>query len=360
MDLDRQHWNICRAASIATLLLAAACTSVTDSGSGSGSSAGSGSSTTPAKLAWRGVSLAGAEFAHTELPGTYGKQYIYPDPASAAYFASKGMNLMRLPFSWERLQRKLNGPFDSTELGRIKSFVSAVTATGSTVMLDPHNYARYNGKLIGSSDVPFTAFADFWSRLANEFKGNPKIMFGLMNEPHDMVTETWVTAANAGIAAIRATGATNTIAVPGNAWSGAFSWSDSWYGTPNATAMLKITDSGKNLLFEVHQYLDADSSGSKPACVSATIGSERLAGFTKWLRANGHRALLGEIGAPSSTICNLAVADALTYVAANSDVWAGWIWWAAGPWWGDTPMSIEPSGGVDKPQMSVLAPFLKP
>ncbi len=50
--------------------------------------------------------------------------------------------------------------------------------------------------------------------------GNPKVIFGLMNEPHDLPTENWLTAANVAIAAIRATGATNLITVPGNAFTG--------------------------------------------------------------------------------------------------------------------------------------------
>ncbi len=341
----------CRVAALLALVLASACAA--------GGAGPSSTASPPAKLEWRGVSLAGAEFGESELPGLYDKHYVYPDPSSAAYFAGKGMNLMRLPFRWERLQRSLNGEFDATELARLKSFVTTVTAAGTTVLLDPHNYARYHGKLIGSSEVPVTAFADFWTRLAHEFKANPKVMFGLMNEPHDMATEAWVTAANAAIAAIRATGATHTITVPGNAWSGAGSWSDTWYGTPNAVAMLQITDSADKLLIEVHQYLNEDSSGSQPTCVSPTIGSQRLTGFTQWLRTNHRRGLLGEVGGASNDTCNQAVGDALGYMTANADVWAGWVWWAAGPWWGDYFLSIEPgAGGVDKPQMAVLAPYL--
>lgn len=277
------------------------------------------------------------------------------------------MNIVRLPFRWERLQPTLNQPLDNTELGRMKTFVNAVTAAGTTVLLDPHNYAHYgaghdtdNNWVIGSSNVPYTAFANFWSRLATEFKDNPKVMFGLMNEPHHIVTENWATAANAAIVAIRATGAGNAITVPGVQWTGAWSWNDgSSYGTSNAVAMLAVTDSGNNMLFEVHQYLDADSSGTSATCVSSTIGSTRLAGFTNWLKTNHRRGLLGEIGGGSNTTCNQAVADALNHLQANADVWAGWIWWAAGPWWGAYFMSIEPSGNVDKPQMSVLAPYLQ-
>jgi endoglucanase len=269
------------------------------------------------------------------------------------------MNTVRLPFLWERLQPTLNAAFDTDELARVTAFVQQVTATGVIVVLDPHNYARYRGNLIGSAAVPNTAFADFWSRLATQFKSNDKVVFGLMNEPHDMPTEQWLAGANAGLAAIRNAGATNTVTVPGNAWTGAHSWLQSYYGTPNGTVMKNIVDPGKNMVFEVHQYLDSDSSGTSGNCVSATIGSERLKDFTTWARANGYRALLGEMGAASNDTCNKAVANMLDFVQTNSDVWAGWTWWAAGPWWGNYMYSIEPSGTTDKPQMPVLQPYLK-
>ncbi|MFP4897555.1 cellulase family glycosylhydrolase, partial [Paraburkholderia sp. EG304] len=69
----------------------------------------------------------------------------------------------------------LNGPFDVTELSRLVAFVKPVTASGETVVLDPHNYARYRGNVIGSSAVPDSAYADFWSRLASQFKDNKRV-----------------------------------------------------------------------------------------------------------------------------------------------------------------------------------------
>ena len=76
-----------------------------------------------------------------------------------------------------------------------------------------------------------------------------------MNEPNEMPTELWRDDANAAISAIRATSATNLILVPGNAWTGAHSWNDNWYGTPNAIVMQTIVDPGNNYVIEVHQYL---------------------------------------------------------------------------------------------------------
>ena len=319
---------------------------------------GEGVSPQPATLRWRGVNLAGAEFASGQLPGRHDTDYVYPSVASVAYYRGKGMNTVRLPFLWERLQPVLNQPFDGAEMGRLTNFVGQVTSTGVTVILDPHNYARYRGQLIGSAAVPNAAFADLWSRLATAFKGNDRVVFGLMNEPHSMPTEQWMSAANAGIAAIRAAGARQTITVPGNAWTGAHSWSKNTYGTPNATAIQAITDPGDNFVVEVHQYLDADSSGTAEACTSATIGAERLAGFTAWARANGYRALLGEFAGAANPTCQQAIDGMLSHLEANPDVWSGWTWWAAGPWWGNYPFSIEPAGGMDKPLMSVLVPHL--
>lgn len=319
-------------------------------------------------LAFRGVSLAGAEFGvdaygNGPLPGTFAVNYMYPDPTyasgytSADYYLAKGMTTFRLPFRWERLQPARNAPFSTAEMDRLTTTVTHLTAKGATVILDPHNYARYGTSLIGSPAVPNADFADLWSRLAAAFKGNPRVLFGLMNEPHDMATEQWASAANAAIAAIRQAGATNLILVPGNGWTGAESWSQSWYGTPNSTVMLTIQDPGHNFAFEAHQYLDT-AGGSNPACVSTTTGSTRMAPFTDWLRAHGRKGFLGEFGAGSSPTCLAAIDDIVDHVEENADVYLGWTYWAGGPWWGTHWMMLEPSGGVDVPQMTTLTPHL--
>lgn len=314
--------------------------------------------TSSSDLKWRGVSLAGADFGD-RLPGTAGQDYTYPDNASVDYYKGKGMSLVRLPFRWERLQLQLNQPLDPVELARLKSFINSATAKGVSVLLDPHNGARWYGDIVGSAAVPNSAFADFWRRLALEFKNNPSVLFGLMNEPNNMRTETWVDAANAGIAAIRGTGATNVIAVPGNGYSGAYSWTYDWYGTPNAQALLDVTDSGNNMVFEVHQYLDGDSSGSSAKCVSETIGAERLQDFTVWLKTNNRRGLLGEFAGGANETCRIAVNGMLKYMQDNSAQWAGWVWWAGGPWWGEYIFTVEPKDGIDRAQMSWLTPFLQ-
>jgi endoglucanase len=314
----------------------------------------------------RGVNLAGAEFSEAS-PGVHAKDYIYPDAAyvtgyvSAAYFVGKGMNVFRLPFRWDRLQLTRNEPFDAAELERLLTTVKSLRALGSHVhvMIDPHNYGRYGEHWIGSPEVPIADFADFWRRLAPLFASDPNVLFNLMNEPHDMPAEAWRDAANAAIAAIRETGAKNLVLVPGNCWTGAHSWQNECHGIANSVAMLDVVDPLGNMAFDVHQYLDRDSSGTGDTCVSESIGVERLTPFTSWAKEHGKRGFIGEFNGGDNPTCRAAITRFLDHVEENADVYLGWTWWAAGPWWGDAPRVLEPKAdGSDKPQMAWLEPYL--
>lgn len=306
-------------------------------------------------LALRGVNMAGAEFQSRRIPGTYGTDYEYPRREEIDYFLNKGMNAFRLPFRWERLQPDLAQPFVEAELRRLDAVVSHATGRGAHVILDPHNYARYRSKLIGSEEVPTERFAAFWARLADKYRGNPRVAFGLMNEPHGLPASTWRGIAAAAIEAIRGTGAKNLILVPGVAWTGAHSWTGGPYGEPNAVALRGLKDPAGNMAFEVHQYFDRDYSGVAPECRSETIGAEKLRAFTGWLKANGHKGFLGEFGVGPDPTCLAALDGALSYLKDNADVWVGWTYWAAGRRWAKNyPFSVHPREGVDAPQMGVL------
>jgi len=333
------------------------------------------------QLLYTGVSLAGAEFGSAPTPtnlGTYDDDYIYPNSREVDYFLSRGMNTLRVPFRWERLQPSLNGAFDNAEFTRLDNFVAYATSHGANVILDPHNFARYYPDpndmessaqgLIGSAGVPISAFANLWSRLATDYKDNSRVIFGVMTEPNSMSSEQWVTAANSAIAAIRAAGAPNLLLVPGNGWTNADTWSDNWYGTPNSTAMLQIVDSGNNFAIEAHQYLDPDGSGTTAKITNndPTIGVQRLTSFTQWLETHHLKGFLGEfavanstIGTASNQIGDEALNNMLNYVEAHSNAWLGWTWWAAGPWWQNYLFTAEPTNlgrtnQADRPVMTVL------
>lgn len=312
-------------------------------------------------VALRGVNLAGAEFA-PKSTGRHGKDYIYPVPRYApgyqtpTHLAEEGFNTFRLPFLWERLQPQLTEPLDRFELGRLKTAVQYLNGLGAYVVVDPHNYARYRGEVIGVG-VTAEALGDLWRRLAAEFANENGVIFGLMNEPHTMPTEDWVEAANVAITEIRSTGAANLILVPGNHWTGAHAWAADWYGTANAEALLTIRDPLGFLAFEAHQYINPDSSGSTPDCIAPAAAVKRLVPFTRWLKEHGKIGFLGEFGGGPNENCLAAVDAMLQHVQSNADVYVGWTAWAAGPWWPKTyHLSLEPDS-VGRAQLELLSGY---
>jgi endoglucanase len=314
----------------------------------------------PDRLAFAGVNLAGAEFG--KASGRYGFDYAYPSPATIDYYARLGFNLIRVPFRWERLQPTLGAPFKGDEQARLAAVVAHASKKGQSVIIDPHNYARRRVEadgwkqehFIGTDAVPVAAFADFWRRLATAFKDNPRVIFGLMNEPAGIAVDKWLPAANAAVASIRETGASHLILVPGVAYTGAHSWISS-----GNAAMGALTDPSNHFAFEVHQYLDGDSSGTTPETVSETIGSERIRAFQDWARENRVKAVLGEFGAAGTERSLAALRDLCRTLEENADVWLGWVAWAGGSWWPeDYFFNLGPTkDGRTRKQTEILADY---
>jgi endoglucanase len=351
-----------------------------------------------------GVNLCGAEYSPTTLPGSNGINYAFPTGTQTSYYVGKGMNIIRLPFLWERLQPTMNGAFNSSYLSLLQSSVAALRATGATVLLDVHNYnkrnidngASWSTMAIGTSNVPVAAFSDLWSKLATLYKDDQGVVFGLMNEPtggydsngQSMTTAQWVINANEAITAIRATGALNWITCPGNFYTGAWSWTTSKDGngsgpasSTNAVAMLNVKDSLNKTVIEIHQYFDIKSPteqyvGTTQSCASSD-GESLLASVTDWARTNGKKLFLGEFGSGNNSTCESAVAGStqgvLQYMQSNADVWTGWTWWSAvadntandvnndgipDDAFGATDFNLAQVNGNDSPYMGWMAPYL--
>lgn len=304
-------------------------------------------------LTLKGVNISGGEFNLTTVPGIYNTNYVYPSTAELDYFSSKGMTVVRVPFSWERMQPSANGPLDPTELSRMDSVVGAANARGLSVILDPHNYGAYHNTTVGTpGGLPNSMFADFWGRLASHYASNPKVIFGLMNEPvgSNMTATTWLATAQAAINSIRSKGAGNLILVPATYWMHPVN-----YLELNASVMINITDPGNNYSLDVHQYFDFDGSGTHRDCMSPTDAVATLSGFTSWLRQNNRTAFLSEFGVTSDPNALAALDAILKYMEANKDRWTGWTYWTAGAWYPvDYMFSVEPRNGTDTPQMTVL------
>ncbi|KAI0154335.1 cellulase [Xylariaceae sp. FL1272] len=289
-------------------------------------------------LKFFGINLSSAEFGSNTYPGVDGTDFIFPDNSSISTLIGDGYNIFRVAFAMERLvPDELTGAADPAYMANLTGTVNYITSNGAYAILDPHNFGRYYGSIIESTDD----FAAFWTTLATQFKSNSKVIFDTNNEYHDMDQDLVLNLNQAAIDAIRATGATSQyIFAEGNSYSGAWTWN-----TTN-TNLAALTDSEDLLIYEMHQYLDSDGSGTSDVCVSTEIGVQRIVGATEWLRENGKIGILGEFAGGANTQCLEAVTGLLDHLEANSDVWQGALWWAAGPWWGTYIYSFEPPSGT--------------
>jgi endoglucanase len=249
-----------------------------------------------------------------------------------------GYNIFRVAFLMERLVRdSLTSSADSAYMGNLTTVVEAITSAGAYAVLDPHNYGRYNSEIITDT----SAFGSFWTTVATAFKDNDNVIFDTNNEYHDMDQSLVLSLNQAAIDSIRAAGATSQyIFAEGNSYTGAWKWN-----TTN-TNLADLTDSADKLIYEMHQYLDSDGSGTSETCVSTDIGVQRIVGATEWLRENNKLGILGEFAGGANSDCETAIMGLLEHLAANSDVWQGALWWAGGPWWGDYIYSFEPPSGT--------------
>jgi endoglucanase len=301
----------------------------------------------------KGVNFASPAFYPSHLPGVYGQDFVYPSAEEIEYFIDKGMNVFRISILWERLQPTLNGPLDPGELKRLSGFIKDVEERGGFTIIDIHNYGGYRRVTVGQSPVTDAAFADLWTRLALRFGQDDHVIFGLMNEPQVPRASLWQQALQKAIDGIRGTGARNRIFVSGIAWDGA-----EHFVEISGKSLSALTDPQHRLIFEVHAYFDADASGTSDTCVSPREAVARITAFTQWLRAGNRRGFLGEFGVSSRPECLMVLKNVASYLQENADVWLGWTYWAAGPWWGNYMFTIEPKAGTDRPQMLVLESFL--
>lgn len=306
-----------------------------------------------------GIVLSGGEFTPG---GQYGQNYGYPGPESIDYYADKGMKIVRMPFTWERVQPKMFGELDPLEMSRLDAAVNHCISRGQTVGIDVHNGGYLNGKLIGGSEVSDEAFADLWARLAaNYFDRQDSTILMLMSEPYDQCARQWIKTANKAIQAIRRTGAKQIIVVPGSYYDGGWTWAKS---DNQKIVGGGVVDPLNNYMFEIHQYMDGNGAGgTSEIAYWPTIGADRLADVTNWARAKGHKLFLGEFASADDAASMEGLRYMVRYVMENSDVWKYATWWGGGDRWMGAMFALDPldyKNPVDQPQMEVLQKWMQP
>ncbi|WP_321477059.1 cellulase family glycosylhydrolase [uncultured Paludibaculum sp.] len=319
-----------------------------------------------------GVNLSGAEWGENNLPGVPGRDYVFPSQRSLDYWAAQGFSRLRVPFLWERLQPEPSGPLDPAYLEQLHLTVERTAAAGLELAFEPHNFARYRvrgadgftewiiDQVDGHGRIPVSRFdlADLWVRFVREFSGHGAVWaYDLINEPHDLGGSDWKQISQCVVDAIRTTGDTKPILVPGDGWSGA-----EWWKKRNGRRAW-IKDPAGNVIYEAHCYFDGNRSGRYEISYDeeaagdrdlATVGRRRVAPFIEWCRNNGVSGVLGEFGIPHADPRWLPVMDGFLDAVEQAGMDA--FYWAAGEWWEDYPIGIQPPDdcAVHRPQLARL------
>ena len=282
-----------------------------------------------------GVNRSGGEF--TCIQG-YGMWNGPMDQASIDAMRAWKVRAVRVPLNEECWLGTANVPSGGTSGAayqtEVKNYVDLLISNGITPIVEMHwNYGQYSGQGAGCSDtkascqkpMPDAQYApEFWTGVANTFKGNDAVILDLFNEPYPDAANGWTDAAAAwkcwrdggtctGISyqvagfqsllnAVRATGATNVVMVGGIRWSNDLS---QWL-------TYKPTDPLNNLMAFAHIY-------NFNACIDSTCWDR------EWAPVAAQVPLaITEIG---ENTCGHSFIDKVMAWADSHDVgYLGWTW----------------------------------
>ncbi|CZR53134.1 related to cellulase precursor [Phialocephala subalpina] len=272
-----------------------------------------------------------------------------PDGAGQMnHFATKdNMNIFRLPIGWQYiLGGQLGGKLNSANLGKYDQLLQACLKTGAVCIIDIHNYARWNGKIIGQGEPTDAQFVDLWTQIAMRYKSTTNVAFGVMNEPHEVDIKKWAATVQLVVNAIRGAGATTQMR---NDYTSAGAFITNGSGA----ALLPITNpdnSTTGLIFDVHKYLDSDNSGTHVDCVTDNI-STAFQPLATWLRTNRRQALNTETGGGNTASCAQYLCAQVAFV---NDVYLGYIGWGAGSFDETYTLTETPTGSGNNMQDTSL------
>lgn len=308
--------------------------------------------TTSSKASGSGVQYAGVNIAGLDFgcgtDGTCNSGSRLPPGQDGLdqmnhFVKDDGLNTFRIPVGWQFLvDDKVGGTLSSANWAVYDEQIqNCLTAGAALCIIDIHNYARWNGQIVGQGGPTDADFASLWSQIATKYKSNDKIAFGIMNEPHDVTIDTWATTVQAAVTAIRKAGATkNKLLLPGNEWTHASALIDNG----SAAALNKITNldgTTDNLIFDVHQYLDSDGSGTHTTCTTNNVAAFTTLG--DWLRTNKRQAILTETGGSDDASCLTMLCEQFDALNKYSDVYLGWTGWSAGKFDASYELTETPS-----------------
>ncbi|KAM5385665.1 hypothetical protein ACJZ2D_000864 [Fusarium nematophilum] len=280
------------------------------------------------------------------------------------FVEDSGLNTFRLSSTWQWLvNEQEGGKLDPDKFEKWDMIMQACLDTGAYCMIDVHNFARYDGGIIGQGGPSNEVFAQLWSEIAHKYADQERVIFGLMNEPHDLDIELWAETCQKAVTAIRKAGAkSQIILLPGTNFASA----ETFVSTGSADLLGAITNpdgSKDGLILDLHKYLDINNSGTHEECTTDNV--EGFKTIATWLRKNKREAIISETGASMHPTCMEKFCTQNEFIAKNSDVFIGFVGWGAGGFEYDYVLTLTPletdDGYEDNKLMKqcILKPFIE-
>lgn len=305
-----------------------------------------------------GVNISGGEFGEEQLPGVMNNDYIYPQIAEEyQYFSEKGVKVIRLPIRWERVQHSAFEPLHGPDIDQIKDVLKVASKYDMKVIIDLHNFGRYYGHALSIQEA--NQLADVWTKLAYTLRDEPGLYgYELMNEPHDLPggSKAWAGIAQFVVTEIRKVDQKTLILIPGYEWQSARNWS-------KINPYFPLSGLDSNIAYSAHIYFDSNGSGRYEKSFdedkrNTQIGVTRSKDFREWLKKHNVKGMFTEYGVPHNDSRWLTAMDLFLESVEQEPNILGTVYWSAGPWWKNYPLSIEPRNGMDRVQMQTLKKYI--
>ncbi len=288
---------------------------------------------TTAQALGRGINLGNMLEAPREGDWGVRVEPAYIDKVTASFAT------VRLPVRWSNhaaptADAKLNEAFAQ----RVDQVVDALLAKGVYVILDLHHYTQISGGTLHPNETSVDPavldirLVNMWRQIAQRYRDrSPKLLFELLNEPHDRLNgAAWNTLAAQTLAAVRASNPSRVVLIgPGE-----------WNGIPELPKLRLPPD--RNLIVSIHNYdpFNFTHQGVEwlpqhfPAGTRCCDAAQRktiadvLETARRWGAANGYPLYLGEFG----TVDKADVESRAAYARAVRDEaerrgipWAYWM-----------------------------------
>ncbi|PLW10130.1 hypothetical protein PCANC_21358 [Puccinia coronata f. sp. avenae] len=350
----------------------------------------------PKLPAFAGVTLSGMDFgsnstsnsstlSSSRLQNVTADLFTIPDFEQAIhYLEDREVGLIKLPLSWESLQRNI------TQLEIYTDVVATVTSRNAsaivTLSISPEQFSNFtsnttlhNGtdkdhhKKYLLKDAANASFVELWGKMAAHFQHDRRVIFHLMAIPHGSVLpRNWNQTVQAAVTNIRKNGARNVIILPS-------------FISTNETTFNSFRDFPKDfermqhvknpdgttdgIVFDVAQTLGPKGPNSQ-RCKGVDV-SKIVSPVVKILKEHERQAIVGTLAAGSDSSCTKTLVKFAKQISGSYPSLAGFVMYGAGAFNESSPWTlikeVQPDSAhcvaesaeelIDQPNFKSVEPF---